>query len=137
MKAREPSPKEFLNSCSEIGPDDGVDPRTAFRPLPPRVQNRKALQLCAQIAHTLNFALGWGSGDEVLRELTVASVVPAPNTAHLLVTVAASSNDLDAALIQERLQHASGRLRSEIAHAIHRKRVPLLSFQVCQDKKQE
>src|SRR5260370_1355753 len=36
-----------------LDPEDGVDPRTQARDRPRPVHNRKALQLCSQIAETL------------------------------------------------------------------------------------
>ena len=87
MKPKEPSREDLLSSCSEVGPEDGVDPRYTVRSPRPRVKNRKALQLCAQVAETLREVLGGDCGDEQLRDLTVQSVVPAPNSSRLLVTL--------------------------------------------------
>jgi ribosome-binding factor A len=130
MKAKEPSRKDLLLSCSEVGPEDGADPRTFFRPAPAQVPNRKALQLCNQIAQTLNVVLTGECGDDLLRDLVVEAVVPAPNSAHLLVTVSAPAEILDPAEVLEHLQRATGMLRREVAAAIHRKKVPLLTFRV-------
>ena len=89
MKSRKPSRRQILSSCHEIGPDDGVDPRTFFRdPARPKT-NRKALQLCGQVARTLQAVLAGETGDDLLRELQVESVVPAPTSARLLVTLTA------------------------------------------------
>ena len=94
--------------------------------------NRKALQLCGQVAETLAFVLAGETGDDVLRDLVVVSVVPAPNTSRLLVTVspsvAAADADLDA--IGSSSTKCAARLRGEIATAIHRRRVPELTFRV-------
>lgn len=126
MNANEPSRDELLSSCSEVGPGDGHDPRLEPRSPRHRVKNRKALQLCAQVAETLNEALA-GCGDDVLREATVTSVVPAPDTSRLLVTVVVAG---DAITVQAHLDRAAGWLRGEVAAAIHRKRVPLLLLRV-------
>lgn len=88
--------------------------------------NRKALQLCKQVMQALNYALG-ACNDEVLQELFVEQVEPAPNTARLLVTVA-KVDDPNKAL--EHLNKACGMLRCEIATAINRKKTPELSFRV-------
>ena len=58
---------------TELQPDDGVDPWTFFKKPSRRGANRKALQLCSQIAQTLTSVLDWETGDERLRGLTVQS----------------------------------------------------------------
>lgn len=130
MKARKPSQKQILSSTDNIGPDDGVDPRNFIhKPLRARV-NRKGLQLCTQIERTLSSVLMWESGDELLQCLTVESVEPAPDSSRVLVTVSvqASAPATDTNAILACLHRASGKLRGEVAAAIHRKRVPELIF---------
>lgn len=114
------SPKDAL--CEQWGPGDGQDPRWdgAGRK---QVINRKALQLCAQVADTLNVMLP-GCADACLRNAYVESVVPAPDSQHLLVTVVTAEQSGTG----EALQRACGRMRNEIAEAIHRKKVPQLRF---------
>jgi ribosome-binding factor A len=132
MSTRKPSRREMLSSCAEVGPEDGMDPRDFQRQAAPRVANRKALQLCGQVMRTLHHVLSGECGDEVLRELIVHSVMPAPNTGRLLVTVAlaASADTVDSSQVLERLQRAQGLLRSEVAAAISRRRVPELTFRL-------
>lgn len=131
MSKKRPSRRELLPLCSEPGPDDGSDPRLDPRPTTGKVGNRKALQLCGQVADTLSGLLA-GCGDAVLRDLAVVSVMPAPNSSRLLVTVAPVVPDtpVDTATVLERLGHALHRLRTEVASAITRKRVPELTFRV-------
>ena len=52
------------------------------------MKNRKALQLCAQVAQTLGVVLAGECGEDLLRELFVTSVVPAPDSSRLLVMIA-------------------------------------------------
>ncbi len=117
----------------ELHEDDGVDPRECFRNDSGRDRHgRKCKQLCRQVAETLDLVLSGDCRDEVLQGLHVVSVVPAPNSSRLLVTVAA---DLpfahpDRGLILRRLDEHSGRMRSQVAASIHRKRVPALVFEV-------
>src|SRR5262249_40317508 len=92
-----------------------------------RVPNRKALQLCGEVARTLNLVFA-ECGDDLLRELTVVSVQPAPNSSRLLVTVCRTTADPTEVL--GRLQGAHGLLRSEIAAAINRRKTPELTFRV-------
>src|SRR5262245_46646073 len=121
----------MLPLCSQLGPEDGLDPRLAPRDFSSRGPGRKVLQLCGQVARTLNGALA-DSGDAVLRDLAVVAVTPAPNSTRLLVTVGAAGTgrieDVVAAL--EHLRQAAGRLRTEVAAAVSRRRVPDLSFRV-------
>jgi ribosome-binding factor A len=131
MRSRKHSIKKMLLSCDRLGPDDGLDPRYDKHGRPGRVKNRKALQLCAQVAETLRSVLAGECGDAVLRDLTVESVVPAPTSARLLVTL--SQAPPATAPIEEvlaRLHRAHGLLRSQVAAAITRRRTPDLLFRV-------
>jgi ribosome-binding factor A len=130
MKRKYPSRNDLLSSCSDIGPDDGVEPRTYFRQSPDnKPHNRKALQLCGEVFRALSHSLAWELGDATLSELCVEAVVPAPNSTHLLVIVSLPDG-VDPAIVRERLQRYMGRLRAEVAAAIHRRRVPELTFQI-------
>ena len=132
MKRKQSSRNKLRSSSSEIGPDDGVDPRLFFRKKSESKSNRKALQLCGEVARTLSQVLAWELGDDLLSLLTVESVVPAPDSSRLLVTVslptAGGMAELDR--VWQQLHLATGRLRVEIATAVQRRRVPELSFRV-------
>jgi ribosome-binding factor A len=137
MKRRKASRKDLLSSCSEIGPYDNVDPRTFFRERSGKITNRKALQLCSEVAKTLSFALAWGTGDDLLGLLQVESVAPAPDSTRLLVTVSlteSAASDVQSRQVLGRLRQATGRLRALVAAAIHRRRVPDLTFRLAMRK---
>ena len=51
------------------------------------MKNRKALQLCGEVGRTLSQVLAWESGDDLLRDVVVDSVTPAPDSSRLLVIV--------------------------------------------------
>jgi len=116
-----------------INDDDGVDPRVYFAPSRRlRSNHRKAWQLCRQVQDTLQYVLHGDGGDEVLNSLSVVSVQPAPDTARLLVLV---QSDLPFQQVQPdqvvaMLGEHAGRLRTEIASSIHRKKTPQLLFQL-------
>ena len=95
-------------------------------------ENRKAKQLCRQVLETLDLVLSGDCRDELLQSLHVVSVVAAPNSSRLLVTVFADLpiEEFDPLEILESLQRQTGRLRCEIAASINRKRVPSLAFHV-------
>src|SRR5262249_4596527 len=124
--------KQLRSFCSEFGEDDGLDPRKFFRKTSGKVANRKALQLCGQVARTLNLLFAGECGDDVLRELAVESVIPAPNSSRLLVSVyrTTPAAELAAEKVMEHLQRAHGMLRREVAAAVHRRKVPDLTFRV-------
>jgi ribosome-binding factor A len=88
--------------------------------------------LCRQVWRALTYALA-GSADDAIRTLSVASVLPAPDAGHLLVTVVpGGAGDLAPSLVDllERLDRARPWLRREVAEAIVRKRAPELTFRV-------
>ena len=129
MKRRRFSTKLMQSCCDSLAEDDGVDPRTFFRKPIGKVPNRKALQLCGQVARTLGVVLS-ECGDEVLRNLGVAAVDPAPDSSRLLVTVYSLEGSTDPEVVVERLRRAYGLLRGEVAAAIHRRKVPELTFRI-------
>ncbi|MEZ6115569.1 MAG: hypothetical protein R3C28_03215 [Pirellulaceae bacterium] len=91
--------------------------------------HRKTQQLCRQVEETLHYCLSDGADADWLCDYMVVSVDPAPDAAHLLVTLATdAAGDLASKL--ELLSQHEGRLRTEIANSISRKRVPRLSFRI-------
>jgi ribosome-binding factor A len=132
MRSRKFDRKPSALPCDEIGPDDGVDPRVRSRETSRRVPNRKALQLCGEVARTLNGILQGECDDEVLRDVLVESVVPAPDSTRLLVTVSCSpsAREIVAAEVLQHLHRVHGKLRGEVAAAIHRRKTPELVFRV-------
>lgn len=127
--------EEMLACCGEIQDDDGLDPRQFFKSRSRSCgkRDRKAQQLCRQVQQTLNLVLSGEFADEVLQSLFVESVVPAPNASQLLVTVSTADGSEDAVesgLILQKLEDVAGRLRSEVATAITRRKTPRLMFQV-------
>ncbi len=129
--AHDKSQRERLRAlCGELHDDDGVDPHEFFQPTRKRGKDRrKSKQLCRQVEKTLDLVLSGETGDELLGDLRIVSVTSADSTA-LLVTVIADvpPDRFDRAEIEARLAKMSGRLRSEVARAITRKRTPLLIF---------
>jgi ribosome-binding factor A len=135
VKRKRASRESLRDFCGEIHDDDGVDPRDYFRMASQGRPKRehKTIQLCRQVARTLDLVLGGEISDPVLNGLTVTQVVPAPNASHLLVTlttVCADEKLNDVVDVLARLESASGQLRTAVASAITRKRAPQLSFQV-------
>ena len=110
--------------CDDIREGDGIDPR--YETTCNRVPNRKALQLCSQVLNALNLAFADGRG--LLADLMVESVMPAPDSSQLLITVSLPQ-DVAASEAWIAIHAASGWLRSEVASYISRKRTPQLRYQ--------
>lgn len=119
--------------CGELHDDDGVDPREFFQSNRKRQKDRrKSKQLCRQVQKTLDLVLSGETRDELLGDLCIVSVTSSSDSSALVVTVVADvpPDRFDRAQVEARLAMMSGRLRSEIARAITRKRTPLLVFHV-------
>ncbi|HEX6987531.1 MAG TPA: ribosome-binding factor A [Planctomycetaceae bacterium] len=94
----------------------------------PGVRDRR---LCEQVRHALEYALSGESNDDLLRMLYVARVDPAPDVDRLMVTVVPLTKDErpDPAAVIARLHAHTGALRSAVAAAISRRKVPELMYQ--------
>src|SRR5260370_13067194 len=131
MKRRQPSQKRMQALCSEAGPEDGLDPRESVPRAGRKKGGRKTQQLCAQVAKALSYALAGVCNDDVLRDLGVVAVQPAPDESRLLVTVGPNlPGPCDPTQVLHHLHQALAKLRSEVAASIHRKKVPELTFSV-------
>ena len=92
-----------------------------------RQAQRKTQQLCRQVERALNLAFADRNGEDDFGGLFVDDVSPAPDCGRLLVHIVIPA-DRPAADVISALRRESPRLRSEVAAAITRKRVPELSF---------
>lgn len=122
--------------CGELGDDDGVDPRMFFRREDRRRdQTRKDRQLCQEVYRALVLALRPLEREDWAEGIGVTHVEPAPDASRLRVwigfAIARASDEIAEALTQ--LERCKGSLRAEIATAIHRKRVPELTFALDHD----
>jgi ribosome-binding factor A len=152
MRHHFPSKAQMRGLCAELGEDDGLDPHlkswrtgrswrtrraglgTGLGPGPQgRPVDRKACQLCRQVAVTLDEVLA-DCGDGVLQNLRVVAAAPFPDASRLMVTVASvdgrTERTLGPEVVLEHLQRASGHLRREVAAAVTRKRAPLLVYRL-------
>lgn len=89
----------------------------------------KARRLCRQVSEALQTGLAGECSDELLQQVWVDSVAPAAESSRLVVTVSVP-DDVNPAEALARLEGARGLLRSVVASAIHRKKVPDLSFRM-------
>ena len=88
------------------------------------------MQLCAQVQRTVEQVILGDLDDEVLRNLCVLAVEPAPDESRLLVTVGpfASNVEINPIQVMEHLGAASAHIRTEVAAAITRRKAPGLSY---------
>ena len=104
------------------------------RPSPnqPHRPDRKTLQMCSQVQRTLDQILSGELDDDRLRDVYVSQVVPAPDAHCLMVSVSplGFAKDFQPQIVLARLAEHTGRLRSELARAINRKKTPELVFRV-------
>ena len=78
----------------------------------PQKGDRKVRQLCSQVAETLSLVLSGECADELLQNLEVVAVDPAPNASLLLVTVRSTctAETVDSAEVSARLAAIMGKL---------------------------
>jgi len=131
MVYNKPAREQYRSLGADPDPNDGVVPRESLRTgRSRRRRDRKARQLCSQVAETLSYVLAEQHGDDVLRSLVVLDVEPAPDASRLMVTVCFQppSGDVGRDRVLECLARASGRLRCEVAASITRRRAPTLVY---------
>jgi ribosome-binding factor A len=90
--------------------------------------DRKLQQLCRQVERALSYVVPGELADPMLADLSVAAVRPGPDASRLMVWFRTNRPIADAPQILERLERARGKLRSEVAAAVTRKRAPELAF---------
>lgn len=95
----------------------------------PRKFDVKARRLCRQVSEALQAGLSGECADEVLQQVWVRSVDPAAEASRLVVTVSLPG-EVNPAEALARLEGARGLLRTLVASAIHRKKVPDLAFRI-------
>jgi ribosome-binding factor A len=100
-----------------------------------RAGNRqhKDLQLCRQVFDALSYALA-ELDDPIIAELALASVVPAPTAARVLVTLTPTTEHIDPDTALERVQSVADDLREDVAAEITRRRVPELVFRIAREQ---
>jgi ribosome-binding factor A len=122
--------------CAQPYDDDGIDPREwaksdESRRSAEKAMRRKDLQVCKQAKMAIDAALA-ASSDEVLRDLRVQRVEPAPDARRLRVHIGVPEWVFGGheQSVREHFKSARGFLRCEVAAAVSRKRVPQLLFEL-------
>lgn len=124
--------EQMLTMCGSLCDDDGLDSKKFHETKKERKQSddHKRLRLCRQVAQTLSFVFS-ESKVESIRCLKLHEVIPEENRTALTVRLDRSSefNEAEEIELLDILKEHEGWLRSEVAAAITRKRVPQLSFE--------
>jgi ribosome-binding factor A len=107
-------------------PDPGASVNPLFQ-APTWRPDRKALQLARQVREALTWVLGSATGDDRLAACSVEAVEPLPGGNRLLVKVGVPP-DVPASEVLQRLSAAAPVLRTEVAQAITRRKVPELVY---------
>ena len=92
-------------------------------------RHHKDLQLCRQVFDVLTYALA-ELDDPMIDKLSLASVVPAPSSSRVLITLVPTRDDIDPDVALERVRELADELREEVAAEVTRKRVPELVFRI-------
>ncbi|MFO1064699.1 MAG: hypothetical protein U0892_12620 [Pirellulales bacterium] len=94
--------------------------------------DRKARQLCRQVERVVGLVISGELDDDLLRNLMVISVDPAPYTTHLLVTLTTDGPVTEEQLIamNQRAFQVSGRIRTAVAEAVQRRKAPQLTLRI-------
>jgi hypothetical protein len=91
--------------------------------------DHRAVMFCRQVQRALAMSFVGEMRDEVLQQLTVESVRPAPTCNHLLVSLGVPDGlSVSVPELLERVERVMPVLRRAIAECSSRKRVPELSF---------
>ena len=91
--------------------------------------HHKDRQLCRQVFDALTYAFA-ELDDPLIEELALASVVPAPSSARVLVTLVPTRDDIDPDVSLDRVREHADELREEVAAEVTRKRVPEMAFRI-------
>lgn len=131
MKPKDPRKRtEAQSLCADLHHDDGPPRSRRKESRDESSEDRKNMQLCAQVRRALHGVIPL-PGSSYFEGLVVEAVEPDPDASRLrvLISVPPSSKHPISSL-RKRLTDMAGFIRSEVAPQIHRKRVPVLSFQL-------
>jgi ribosome-binding factor A len=92
-------------------------------------RGHKDLQVCRQVFDALAYALA-ELDDDLVAELVLVSVTPAPSAARVQVNLVPAHGGLDLDAARERLAAVGPALRAEVAAEVTRRRVPELVFRI-------
>ena len=120
---------EARSLCADLHADDGPPNSRCKESRDDRNNDRKTMQLCAQVRRALHGIIPL-PGSSFFEGLVVEAVKPGPNATRLRVVISVPISCAHSIpLLNQRLAEMVGFLRSEVASQINRKRVPMLTFE--------
>lgn len=130
---------EARNLCGEVDPEDGIDPRIIARARDRKPENHKSRQLGKEARNTVSMVITGELVDPVFQDLTVVDVTATDDGQFLIVSLLAGDAgfEVDEIEILEKCKAVQGYLRSAIAQAVKRKRIPALKFELLQQSNRE
>lgn len=129
MRSKDPRKRaEARSLCADLHPDDGPPTSRRKESRDDGSDDRKTMQLCAQVRRALHGVIPL-PGSSCFEGLVVEAVEPDPDASRLRVVISVpASSERTIPSLRQRLTDMVGFIRSEVAPQIHRKRVPLLTF---------
>lgn len=115
--------------AAHVHDDDGVPPSRSEGRRHRDTANRTR-QLCGRVARIVGSLLAGECHDDVLRDVLVGAVTPAPDASRLCVALHVDTRAVDPSVVRDRVERVRGFLRREVASAVQRKRAPELVFAV-------
>jgi hypothetical protein len=123
--------KDASSMVSELREGDGLDPRFDHRRRQRARNEGKPDYAAARLASQISRCVGGNLGTDLLADFEVQSVTPGKgNNFVVLLSPIDPTREYDPKLIQQAAADLLPRLRAELAQAIHRKKVPNLTFQI-------
>lgn len=131
MRSKDPRKRTVARSlCADLHPDDGPPTSRRKEQRDDSSNERKTMQLCAQVRHALYGVIPL-PGSPYFEGLVVEAVEPDPDATRLRVVISVPPSCAHPiASLLERLASMAGFIRSEVATQINRKRVPHLTFEL-------
>ena len=121
---------EARSLCADLHPDDGPPKSGRKESRDESSDDRKTMQLCAQVRRALHGVIPL-PGSSYFEGLVVEAVEPDPDAGRLRVVISVPpSSTHPITSLRRRLTDMAGFIRSEVAPQIHRKRVPILTFEL-------
>lgn len=121
---------EARSLCADPHSDDGPPKSRRKESRDDSSDDRKTMQLCAQVRRALHGVIPL-PGLSAFEGVVVEAVQPDPDASRLRVVISVPpSCGQPISSLKQRLIDRVGFIRSEVASQIHRKRVPLLTFEL-------
>lgn len=131
MKSKKTWNRRGDDLAADLHDDDGIDPRKDRCRGFYRSEgfDRKMLQLCKEAARSLEATLACDCRDPILNDVEIMSVTPSgANQLSVAVAYAGDDAGVDPNEVLARIAGVARFLRSEVARAVNRRRVPELRF---------